>query len=115
MAGHSAILCEKTWQDKFQRSRFVRSIRPLAYHVVHRKESGMQQVRVGLMAMLACGVGISPGPVAAAQVRLLYGPGSPQVEFACGEIRAALKTRGEYGCGLSPSAVDGHLPAARSC
>ena len=70
----------------------------------------MQQVSVGLLAMLACGVGISPGPVAAAQVRLLYVPGSPQVEFACGEIRAALKTPGEYGCGLSPSAVDGHLP-----
>ena len=70
----------------------------------------MQQVSVGLLAMLACGVGISPGPVAAAQVRLLYGPGSPQVEFACGEIRAALKSRGEYGCGLSPSAVDGASP-----
>jgi hypothetical protein len=55
----------------------------------------MYQVRVGLLAMLACGVGTSLGPVAAAQVRLLYAPGSPQVEFACGEIRAALKTRGQ--------------------
>ena len=55
----------------------------------------MYQVRVGLLATLVCGLGTSLGPVAAAQVRLQYAPGSPQVEFACGEIRAALKTRGQ--------------------
>jgi hypothetical protein len=53
----------------------------------------MHRVCVGLLAALAFGLGISFGPVAAAQVRLLYAPGSPQVQFACGEIRAALKTR----------------------
>jgi len=37
-----------------QRARVI----PLAYHVVHRKESGMHQVRVGLLAALACGLGI---------------------------------------------------------
>jgi len=31
----------------------------------------------------------------AAQVNVVYAPGKPQVEFACGEIRAALKIRGE--------------------
>jgi hypothetical protein len=55
----------------------------------------MHRVRVGLLATLACGLGISFGPVAAAQVRLLYASGKPQVEFAGGEIRAALKNRGE--------------------
>ena len=55
----------------------------------------MHRVRVGLLAMLASGLGISFGPVAAAQVRLLYASGKPQVEFAGGEIRAALKNRGE--------------------
>jgi hypothetical protein len=75
----------------------------------------MHQVRVGLLAMLACGVGISPGPVAAAQVRLLYAPGSPQVEFACGEIRAALKTRGEYDAVSRHQPLTGISPTARSC
>jgi hypothetical protein len=55
----------------------------------------MHRVRVGLLAALAFGLGISLGPVAAAQVRLLSAPGSPQVQFACGEIRAALKTLGQ--------------------
>jgi hypothetical protein len=32
-------------------------------------ESGMHQVRVGLLAALAGGLGISLGPVAAAQLR----------------------------------------------
>jgi len=52
----------------------------------------MYQVRVGLLAYTRLWFGTSLGPVAAAQVRLQYAPGSPQVEFACGEIRAALKT-----------------------
>ena len=55
----------------------------------------MHQVRVGLLATLACGLGIILAPVGAAQVSVLYAPGKPQVEFACGEIRAALKARGE--------------------
>ncbi len=55
----------------------------------------MHRVHIGLLALLACGQGASLGCVAVAQVTMLYTPGKPQVEFAGGEIQAALKTRGQ--------------------
>jgi hypothetical protein len=45
----------------------------------------MHQFGAGLLATLACGLGMNLAHVAAAQVSVMYAPGKPQVEFACGD------------------------------